>query len=91
MELRPIERGITISRDEWLKALGESDVPVDPEAVTVAEFAVEFGIALCTASRKLRRLVAEGKATQVQKFVSRQGSNGSVRVPAFKLVKGKKR
>lgn len=80
-----------INRDEWLKALGESEQPVHQDAVTTAEFAALLGVSLCTAQRKLRRLLDEGKATSVYKLVARnQGRNGSVKVPAYRLVKAKR-
>jgi DNA-binding IclR family transcriptional regulator len=75
-----------INRDDWLEALGHSIAPPDPDAVTVAEFAAMFGLALATASRRLKALVAEGKAQQTYKIVPRMGGVG-YRSPAFRLVK----
>lgn len=82
---------VTISRDEWLAALGEADTPSDPDAVTTAEFATMLGCARCTAQNKLVRLVREGKAVRTMKLVDRGPLAGSTRVPAYKLVKAKAR
>lgn len=60
---------LTITRDEWLKAL--EDVGVSDEddqgALTVAEFMEMFGVPRFTAERRLRHLAATGKATRTRK------------------------
>jgi len=55
-----------IDRDLWLKALDEANiaaVEVDPEWVSVSEYATEFGLTDRQAYRILAKLEAAGKAT----------------------------
>ena len=74
-----------ISRDEWLKALGEAVQPSDPDALTVKDMEREFGINRHKALAKALELVAAGKAKQVTKMVTR--ANGHpYRAPAYKLI-----
>jgi hypothetical protein len=74
-----------ISRDEWLKALGDAVQPSDPDALTVKDLEREFGMNRHKALAKALELVKAGLAVQVTKMVHR--SNGHpYRAPAFKLV-----
>jgi predicted ArsR family transcriptional regulator len=78
-----------ISRDEWLKAMGEAAAPPDPDAVTVPEIAALLGMTRHTAYRHVLRLVDEGKA--VPTFKRATGRSGvTKRVQAYKLVKATK-
>lgn len=73
-----------ISRDEWLAALGDTVKPLDQSALTVRELMAMFGLGLHSTRDRIRRLIESGQAVRVWKMV------GSARVPAYKLVKGKK-
>lgn len=79
-----------ITRDDWLKALGEAgrdDLQDDDQALTSTQFAAMFGIARSTAMARLEALVTAGKAIETRK---RQQTNGRmVRCRAFRLI-GKK-
>lgn len=79
---------MNISRDEWLKALGDAIKPLDPDALSLAELAGVLGVDRQMAYRHMRKLLRDGKAIAVQKMsVNSQGE--SRRVPAYKLVKPK--
>jgi hypothetical protein len=78
-----------ISRDEWLKALGETIERPDPNAMTTMEFAAMLGIGRTAARAKLTKLVAAGKARPTTKII-RSGA-ASTRCSAYALVKGKLR
>jgi hypothetical protein len=91
MELRPMRGGMSISRDEWLTALGEAAIPKDdPTAITVSEMAQMLGVGRMAAYRRLLTLVDQGKATTTQKQVTFP-SGLTKRVAAYKLVKAKKK
>lgn len=78
---------MSISRDEWLAALGEAAKPLDPDAVTTRELAERYGIGVNTALRRVQALVREGRAVRVYKLV------GGRREHAYRLVtpaKGKR-
>ena len=82
-----------IDRDAWLTALGETAVVDDREALTVLEFGALLGLGRNAAERRVKRLVAEGKAVQTTKRIP-YPSGGSRPVTAYKLVaekKGKKK
>lgn len=79
-----------ITRDEWLKVLTEAglDAPTDdPEALTVNDFMVLTGLNLATASRRLKTLVAAGKAEVVR--VRRLSPHGARQITyqAYRLLK----
>lgn len=79
----------SISRDEWLAALGDAAQPCDPNALTVREAMTMFDMSAAAAARKLAQLVVEGRAVQTYKRVA--GPSGiSKRVPAYRLVKSKR-
>lgn len=59
-----------ITRDDWLKALGETVNPVEPDAMTVRELAEMFGIPKKTMDDRIRALVDSGKARRTLKHVS---------------------
>ncbi len=71
---------ITITRDEWLKALDAVGIraarpeDIDPTAMTIPEYAEMFGVTNDTGGKQLRALVAKGKAKRVMKW--RHGSDG---------------
>lgn len=77
-----------ITRDDWLKALGEAVEPPDQQALTTTEFASMIGLGRTAARERLRRLVEQGKAVRTSKIV-RAGS-AATRCTAYKLVKGKR-
>lgn len=59
-----------ISRDEWLKALGDAGLnpPSDEEAMTVHEFMELFNLTRYTADRRLQALARAGRATRTHKY-----------------------
>jgi hypothetical protein len=71
---------ITITRDEWLKALTDVGIKaarpedIDQGALSIAEYAEMFGISTDTGGKQLRALVVQGKAKRVMKW--RNGSDG---------------
>jgi hypothetical protein len=73
-----------ISRDEWLKALGE-DMPNDPAALTTYEIATLLGLERTAAKDRVRRLLQEGKAMRACKWIV-NGAGVRTRVPAYKLI-----
>ena len=77
---------LQISRDEWLKAVGDAVQPCDPTAVTVMELAAMLGVDRQMAYRQIKRLVSEGKAAGVSKMhTNAQGVTR--RVAAYRLIK----
>lgn len=81
--------GANITRDDWLKALGQAIEPADPNAITTTEFAQLLGIGRTAARAHLARLVSEGKARVTSKIV-RSGVSAT-RCAAYVLVKDKAR
>lgn len=77
-----------ITRDDWLKALGETNIGGEdaPDAVTVAEFAEMFGISCNPARLRLKRLERLGKAIKLKKRNMRTDGRAQV-VTAWRLVK----
>lgn len=75
----------TITRDEWLRALGEARIPLDPTAITVMELAAMLGVGREAAYRRILRLMKEGKATATRKMVTFT-SGVTKPVAAYKLV-----
>jgi len=68
---------MTITRDDWLKALAEAgvdDSTDDQEAVTAQELGDLLGVPRLTAERRLKLLAAAGKATRTRK--RKQSSDG---------------
>jgi len=55
-----------ISRDEWMRALQEANIPTedDRSAMTAAELAAMLGIDHQAANRRLKALERAGKATR---------------------------
>jgi hypothetical protein len=74
-----------ITRDEWLKALGEAVAPPDPEALTTRELAEMLGIPRKTMDNRIRLMVDQGKAMRTVKVVTT--AQGTRRVMAYKLVR----
>jgi hypothetical protein len=78
-----------ITRDDWLTAMreaqGQAPAPDDPSVLTVQEFAALMGICRATAEKRMRALVASGKATHTTKPARRL--NGVVSaISAYRLV-----
>lgn len=78
---------VTISRDEWLKALSEigHSEEDDQEALTIEEFGAMFSMPRETAERRLKQLAAAGKATRTKK-VGRSNDGRQVRYIAYRLA-----
>lgn len=76
-----------ITRDEWLKALGDAVQPLDPDALTIKEIGEMFGINRHKVHARMQAMVAEGKAAMVTKHVPRS-SGHPYRAPAYKLLNG---
>ena len=75
-----------ISRDEWLKAVGDAVQPCDPTAITVKELAEALGVNDTMAFRQIKRMIKDGKALATRKRVP--NAAGILRtVTAYKLVK----
>jgi len=74
-----------ITRDEWLKALGESVKPCDPESLTINEIARQFDIGRQGAVARMRVLVESGQAIRTFKMV------GPRRVPSYSIAKAQAR
>jgi len=69
-----------ITRDEWLKALGESVKPSDPDSLTLDEIRQQFAIGRQAAALRMRTLVEQRQAVKTWKLV------GTRRVPSYKIV-----
>jgi hypothetical protein len=82
---------MSISRDEWLKALSDAglhDDTDDQSALTTIEFMQMFDLCETTARNRLAALVKAGKAIETTKvFVNARGHR--LRARAFKLVETK--
>lgn len=79
-----------ITRDEWLKALGDAVQPLDPTAMSIMELSAMFGIGRMATYREVLRLLKAGRAVTTVKQIT--GPTGiSRRVPAYKLVTPKKK
>ncbi len=78
-----------ITRDDWLSAIAEtseSRADQDPSLLSYAEFQVLMNVAYGTALRRLRELVAAGRAVRTTKRMVTQ--DGRLRtVVAFRLKK----
>jgi alpha-beta hydrolase superfamily lysophospholipase len=82
-----------ITRDEWLSAFTEAaaaPIPSDPDVMTVRECMEAFGIGEKGARAKLDLLVKAGKAQRTTK-IRRNSIGVAVAVPAYRLLKKKKR
>ena len=62
-----------ISRDDWLKAVQDVQVPVvdDRGAMTTHEFGAMMGCSINVAQRKIKGLFALGRVRQTTKFITR--------------------
>jgi len=76
---------MSITRDEWLKALGEADCQDDPEALSPSELAALLGVTTTCARFRIKKLVELGRAIRVTKIMTRP-DGGRIRVPAYKLL-----
>jgi hypothetical protein len=78
-----------ITREQWLKALGEADAPLvnEPGVMTRAELCALFGRGHSATQERITKLVAAGKATRTWKWIV-DGSGRRQRVPAYRLVQG---
>lgn len=75
----------SLTRDAWLKALGEAAQPTDPDALTAQEIAAMLGMHHKVVGVYIRRLIAEGRAQQTCKMI--QTTAGYTRrVPAYRLL-----
>lgn len=74
-----------ITRDDWLKALGEAVKPIDPDAFTVRELADMTGISRREMDEHVRRLVETGKAVRSYKIVPNSAGQQR-RVAAYRLT-----
>jgi DNA-binding Lrp family transcriptional regulator len=74
-----------ISRDDWLKALGDADVVTDDSALTVADICQQFNLCEDAVRERLRKLVASGSARRVVKIVPNSLGHKK-RVTAFVLL-----
>lgn len=83
---------MSISRDEWLKALGDAGFSQedDQSAVTLSEFAALVGISRHVAAARLGALIAAGKAIKTKKYWV-NGRGIRVLGAAYKLTDQKKR
>lgn len=81
---------MTITRDDWLRALIEIGVhdgrEEDPTALTINECAAMLNIKRDAAARRLSRLVESGGAERVLKRITTQNGR-SVRLVAFRLTR----
>ena len=77
---------VQIARDEWMKALGDAIEPCDPSAMTTPELAAMFSISEASVQRRIRKLLAEGKATRTWKKIT-MATGVQKRVPAYLLKK----
>ena len=77
-----------ITRDDWLAALADATAPPpdDPDLLTVRELGEVLGLSREQTSRKVRILVAAGKAEQGHKLL-RMADGRVVKVPAYRLLK----
>jgi hypothetical protein len=75
---------MSITRDDWLRALGEADCPVDDNALTVQELMALLDLTEASAARKAKRLVEDGKAERVRKRVE-NAAGQRITVPAYRL------
>ncbi len=76
---------VPITRDEWLKAVGDAVMPCDPDAITVRELAEMLNVDHQAAYKQIRRLLKEGKAVPSRKRIT-HASGQSRTVAAYKLV-----
>jgi hypothetical protein len=81
-----------ITHDDWTAALTEITGTVyaldDPTICTARELGVLWGCTLGTATRRVKKLIAAGRAQSVKKLI--RHSDGVVHVaPAYLLVKKK--
>ncbi len=79
---------MAITRDDWLRAVGEAAIEPDmddPAVLTLQEFGNLIGMARSAALPRMNRLLEAGKATRTRKRIRR--SDGAIMsVPAFRLV-----
>lgn len=76
-----------ISREDWLKALEDANVPTenDQGAVTVQEFADMMGVTRWMAGYNLRKLLSQGRAVRTHKRAMDTGGRCKTHV-AYRLV-----
>ncbi len=61
---------VTITRDDWLKAIAETTADKaesDPSVLSYYDFAAQMGVAVATARSRLNGLVAAGRAVRTTK------------------------
>ena len=74
-----------IAREAWLRALGESGEPPDPDALTAMELADLLGLGQTAVRVRLEKLLRAGKATKAWKTVI-DSAGRTQRVTAYRLV-----
>lgn len=79
-----------ISREEWLAAVGAAHVTEDPDALTVNELAVVFGLSRRATQDRIHQLTAQGRLTRHRKRVQNVAGQWQP-VTAYKLAPAKKR
>lgn len=79
---KPI-KGIT--REEWLTALGQAELPEDPSALTIEELRKLLGGGRESVKVRVDKLITIGKAKKVTKRILR-ADGASLRVTAYKLL-----
>lgn len=81
-----------ITRDEWLRAMEEAGVNQvdDRDALTPKELGELMGIERTTAERRVRAMVAAGKAIKTTKLIE-DGRGRRYCHTAYKLVPAKKK
>lgn len=88
MELRPECGGVSITRDDWLRAVAEiGELEDDQEALSIQEYADLMGTDYINATRQLNRLAKAGKAEKTRKNGRSPVDGRAVRFVAYRLVR----
>lgn len=78
-----------LTHSDWvdaLKDIGVSEITDNPDALTSEELAVIWKCHQSTASTRLRKLVAVGRAQQVTRLIP-NSRGAQTRIPAYLLLK----
>lgn len=82
-------RRVTITRDDWLKAIRDvrSTPPEanDPSVLTLAEIGELLGVGKAGATAHVKRLLDAGRAERTRKFITR-GDGFWYPAPAYRLI-----
>lgn len=79
-----------ITRDDWLRALGEAEVVDDADALTIGDIRRQFRLGKDAARSKVQTLLKNGLAVEVTKRV-KDATGRMYRMKAYRLVANKKR